>query len=201
MEPTIQSSKIPGTVFDRDKMGGVTGEKFLSKIFFVTDGIMLGQIREITGVDGTTLQTWVKRGWLPRPQNKLYRKDQLARILMIHMMRDTMQLSKISFLLHYINGRLDDTSDDIITDSDLYDYICRLLDLLVEKGSGGIKKLPELIRCVTSTYVERRPGAGERLNRALEVIMLSCWASLLKGHVDALLKGLEAERTEEGYNA
>lgn len=193
MEPTIKSPQIPGTVFDRDKMGGVTGEKFLSQIFFVTDGIMLGQIREITGVDGTTLQNWVKRGWLMRPHDKLYGKDQLARILIINMMRDTMQLSKISFLLHYINGRLDDTSDDIITDSQLYDYICHLLDLLMEKGSGGVRRLGELIRTVTSTYVERRPGAGERLNRALEVIILSCWASLLKGRADVLLEGLEAE--------
>ena len=193
MEPTIKSPRIPGTVFNRDEMGGVTGEKFLSKIFFVTDGTMLGQIREITGIDGTTLQNWVKRGWLMRPHNKLYGKDQLARILIINMMRDTMQLSKISFLLHYINGRLDDTSDDIVTDSELYDYICRLLDLLMEKGSGGVRRLPELIQSVTSTYEERRPGARERLNRALEVIILSCWASLLKGRADVLLEGLEAE--------
>ena len=68
MGALIKGYYIPGTVLNREKMGGVTGDAFLSKIFFVTDGIMLGQIREITGVDGTTLQNWVKRGWLMRPQ-------------------------------------------------------------------------------------------------------------------------------------
>ena len=63
----------------------------------------------------------------------------------------------------------------------------------MEKGSGGVRRLPELIQSVTSTYEERRPGARERLNRALEVIILSCWASLLKGRADVLLEGLEAE--------
>ena len=193
MGALIKGYYIPGTVLNREKMGGVTGDAFLSKIFFVTDGIMLGQIREITGVDGTTLQNWVKRGWLMRPQNKLYYKDQVARILIINMMRDTMQLSKITFLLQYINGRLDDTSDDIITDSELYDYICRLLDLLVEGGTGGIDRLPELIRSVTDTYVERCAGARGRLIRALEIILLSCWASLLKGRADQKLEELETE--------
>ena len=37
-------------------MGGATGIEFLNKIFYITDGIMLAQIREIAGVDGTTLQ-------------------------------------------------------------------------------------------------------------------------------------------------
>ena len=193
MGALIKGYYIPGTVLNREKMGGVTGDAFLSKIFFVTDGIMLGQIREITGVDGTTLQNWVKRGWLMRPQNKLYYKDQVARILIINMMRDTMQLSKITFLLQYINGRLDDTSDDIITDSELYDYICRLLDLLVEGGTGGIDRLPELIRSVTDTYVERCAGARGRLNRAREIILLSCLASLLKGRADQKLEELETE--------
>lgn len=193
MGTQIKSANIPGTVLKREKMGGATGGAFLSRIFFITDGIMLSQIREITGVDGTTLQNWVKRGWLMRPQNKLYNKDQVARILIINMMRDTMQLSKITFLLSYINGRLDDASDDIITDSDLYDYICRLLDLLVEGENGGIEKLPELISSVTDTYAERREGARQRLNRALEIILLSCWASLLKGRADQQLEQLKAE--------
>lgn len=193
MGTLTKGTNIPGTVLEREKMGGVTGGAFLSKIFFVTDGIMLGQIRDITGVDGTTLQNWVKRGWLMRPQNKLYGKDQVARILIINMMRDTMQLSKITFLLQYINGRLDDTSDDIITDSDLYDYICRLLDVLVEGETGSMDKLPRLICSVTDTYVERCAGARERLNRALEIILLSCWASLVKGQADRKLEELDTE--------
>ena len=51
-----QVNNIPGTILNRDKMDGATGLEFLDKVFFITDKIMLAQIREITGIDGTTLQ-------------------------------------------------------------------------------------------------------------------------------------------------
>ena len=133
MDFGIAVQQIPGTILDRKKMGGATGTEFLDKIFFITDGIMLAQIREIAGVDGSTLQNWLKRGWVVNPKNKMYSKDQLARILIINMMRDTMQLCDISFLLTYINGDPDCREDDIIPESRLYGYICSLIDMLTEK--------------------------------------------------------------------
>ena len=52
----IESRTIPGTILERSKMDGADGMEFLDKVFFITNGIMLTQIREITGIDGTTLQ-------------------------------------------------------------------------------------------------------------------------------------------------
>ena len=121
---------VPGTVMARSASDNATGMEFLHRVYFVSDGIKLSQLREISGVDGTTLQNWVKRGWLLNPVNKLYGIDQLARILIINMMRDTVQLSRISFLLSYINGRIDTADDDIVQESVLYDYICRVLDII-----------------------------------------------------------------------
>jgi di/tricarboxylate transporter len=106
MNGSLRSENIPGTVFNIVKMDGATGGEFLNKVFYITNGIMLPQIREITGLDGTTLQNWVKRGWVSNPHKKSYDKEQVARILIICMMRDTMQLSRIAFLLQYINGEL-----------------------------------------------------------------------------------------------
>ena len=65
-----QVNNIPGTILNRDKMDGATGLEFLDKVFFITDKIMLAQIREITGIDGTTLQNWLKRGWVGTPNKK-----------------------------------------------------------------------------------------------------------------------------------
>ena len=93
---TISSRYIPGTVVDRTKMNGAAGESFLDKVFYITEGIMLTQVREITGIDGTTLQNWLKRGWVASPKGKYYTKEHLARILLIAMMRDTMQLARVS---------------------------------------------------------------------------------------------------------
>ena len=94
---------------------------------------MLSQIREVSGIDGSTLQNWTKRGWVENARLKKYNIDQVAHILIINMLRSCIQLDKIAFLLHYINGRVDDRSDDIIRDSVLYDYICRILEKLMEQ--------------------------------------------------------------------
>ncbi len=178
---------IPGTILDSSKTGGVTGADFLNNIFYISDGIMLSYIREITGIDGTTLQNWVKRGWVLNPKNKLYSKEQLARILIINMVRDIMQLSKISYLLEYINGDLESESDDIIPESKLYDYICRVIITESESDRG----LDEVITQITSDYTERFEGASVRLRRAIKIIMLSYKAAEYKNLADSELKEIE----------
>lgn len=179
---------IPGTVMSKEKMGDVTGLEFLKKIYFISDGIKLSQVREVTGVDGTTLQNWVKRGWLLNPINKSYCMDQLACILIINMMRDTVQLSRISFLLKYINGSVETKDDDIIQESVLYDYICKVLEIWCD---GGEHDLRETVARVTADYVERFSGARQRLERALEIIVRSYQATLIKRYTDSLIDEIQ----------
>lgn len=176
---------IPGTVMHKSKMGNVTGIDFLHKIYYISDGIKLSQVKEITGVDGTTLQNWVKRGWLLNPVNKAYGIDQLARILIINMMRDTVQLSRISFLLKYINGSVESRDDDIIQESVLYDYICKVLEIWCSQGLG--QDLYMTIREVTAGYSERFTGARRRLERALDIIVRAYQATLIKRYTDSLI--------------
>jgi len=183
----IELTQIPGTVLERQKMGGVTGEEFLNKIFYISDGIMLAQIREIAGVDGSTLQNWLKRGWVVNPKNKMYTKEQLARILIINMLRDTMQLSDISFLLTYVNGDTEHPEDDIIPESRLYGYICRLVDMLNDEKTLTQDSLSEQVRECTADYVEKISGARRRLNGALEIIIMSLYANVVKHRADQLM--------------
>ena len=190
MDFGIALKRIPGTILDREKMGGATGMEFLDKIFYITDGIMLAQIREIAGVDGSTLQNWLKRGWVVNPVNKMYSKEQLARILIINMLRDTMQLSDISFVLTYVNGDTARQEDDIISESRLYAYICRLVDMLTGMGELTRDTLREQIEECTSDYVEKMSGARRRLNSALEIIILSLYANVIKRHADTLIEKL-----------
>ena len=128
MNLQIKDNFIPGTKLLRSEIGGVTGLEFLAKIFFISDGVMLTQIRDISGIDGSTLQNWTKRGWVANSKLKKYDINQVAHILIINMLRSCMQLDKIASLIQYINGDIDDRSDDIIADSVLYDYICKILD-------------------------------------------------------------------------
>lgn len=187
----ITDEYIPGTILRRDAMGDVTGLDFLNKIFYISDGIMLTQIREISGIDGSTLQNWTKRGWVENSKMKRYNKDQLAHILIINMLRSCMQLDKIAFLITYINGRVYDRSDDIIRDSLLYDYICRVLDKMTMRG-GEISEmsLKESINEVTSEYDEKVSGARRRLNNALEIIVIAYYAAIIKRYSDEMIDKL-----------
>lgn len=181
MKLEIQSTLIPGTIMERKKMGDVTGLEFLNKIFFITDGIMLSQIREICGIDGSTLQNWTKRGWVANAKNKRYDKNQLARILIINMMRESMQLDRIARLLTYVNGIAGDTSDDIIPESELYDYLCKVIDQLVDDDvTPDADSVSELISLVLESYEERAAGARKRLERACGIIIMTYYAALVR---------------------
>jgi hypothetical protein len=190
MNIAIESPMIPGTILKRADMGNVTGIEFLNKIFYITDGIMLTQIRDISGIDGTTLQNWTKRGWVENAKLKRYNKDQLAHILIINMLRSCMQLDRIAFVIRYINGSVSDRSDDIIGDSELYDYICRILDELMKGEACTPEGVRLCVSKVTAHYEERITGARKRLEKALEIIVFAYYASLLKQYSDHMTEKL-----------
>ncbi len=193
MNLQLNESLIPGTILDRKKMGNVTGLEFLKKIFYITDGIMLAQIREISGIDGSTLQNWTKRGWVENSKLKRYSIDQLAHILIINMLRSCMQLDRIAFIIRYINGSSADRSDDIISYSELYDFICRLLDCLM-LGDDPEPTLQSAIRKVTAGYEEKVSGARRRLDTALEIIITAYYSALIKKSADEKLEALMNKR-------
>ena len=195
MKLDVEMTMIPGTLMDKQAMGNVSGLAFLNKIFYISDGIMLSQIRDICGIDGSTLQNWTKRGWIPSAINKRYHKDQLARILMINMLRDSMQLDKIAALFCYVNGVTEDTSDDIIPESELYDYLCRVTDRLVSDELPpdlNENSLRALIELTLADYREKVSGARERLVNACEIMIEAYWASLVKQKANRLFDSLFA---------
>lgn len=197
----IRTDIYPGSVIPKSAAGNVDGETFLNQIFFLTDGVMLSQIKEISGIDGSTLQNWVKRGWIGNTVNKKYSKNQLARILIINMLRDTMHLEEIDYLLKYINGTINWEEDDIIPEARLYDYICRIIDSSSGEGISNAQRLHEYISESVSDYSEKIPGARARLENALGVIIVAYFASLAKDKTRRLFlelrKRAEKEDAEE----
>ena len=183
---------IPGTKLKKAEMENLTGLAFLKKVFFVSEGVMLTQIRDISGIDSSTLQNWTKRGWVANARLKKYNMDQVAHILIINMLRSCMQLEHIAFLILYINGSVEDRSDDIITDSQLYDYICRILEHIINTGDCSLEEIADCVSNITADYVEPVEGARERLNRALEIIVVTYYSTLLKRRATTLLENLGA---------
>ena len=190
MNLEINDALIPGTKLKKNDMGNVTGLEFLSKVFYISEGVMLSQIREVSGIDGSTLQNWTKRGWVANARLKKYNIDQVAHILIINMLRSCIQLDHIAFLLQYINGKIDDASDDIIRDSVLYDYICRILETLTRKDVATKASITEVIHDQISDYKEAMAGARDRLANALEIIVIAYYAALIKRSSDEMLANL-----------
>ncbi len=190
MNLIVDDSMIPGTILKKADMGDSTGLEFLNKIFYITDGIMVGEIRSISGLDTSTLQNWVKRHWIVNSKLKRYNIDQVARILIINMLRSCMQLDHIAFLIRYINGNVDCEGDDIIRDSVLYDYICRIINKLTEQDTVPEQKVKQYIDEVIADYEEKVSGARKRLQKALEIIIVAYYASLMKRRADIMLEQL-----------
>jgi hypothetical protein len=190
MKLVLSNENIPGTNLKRADFNGLTGKPFLNQLFMVSDGVMLSQIRKIAGIDGSTLQNWTKRGWVPNAQLKRYGVDQVAHILFINMLRSCLQLDRIAWLLHYVNGSVEDRSDDIITASDLYDFICTTLDYLHAEPECTIESIRPMIERAIVDYVEPVAGAKERLTNALEIIIGSYCASMIKRTADVKIKDL-----------
>lgn len=182
---------IPGTNLTLQDTDGLTGYQFLRHLFFATEGVMISTIRGISGIDTSTLQNWVKRGWVPKSNQRKYNLEQVAHILTINMLRSCMQLEHIDFIIRYINGDLEDTSDDIIRDSQLYDYICGILTEMERESSCDVKTVERIVSQVTATYVPPVPDARERLTRALNVIILTYLAAQVKEYADNLLARMD----------
>ena len=184
---------IPGTTIPARRDKDIPSVGFLNGIFAATSSLKLSQIREMTGLDASALQNWVKRGWVSPPINRGYNIDQVARILIINMLRSAFQLEQIAFLLSYVNGSVYDRSDDIIPESQLYEYICLLVNRCALSGKIDDEMLDQCIFDVTQHYVEIIPGARHRLSVALKIIILADRSILIKQLAEQLLEDLRSQ--------
>ena len=128
----------------------------------------------ITGLEPYAVQNWVKRGFLAPPVKKKYNRRQLSRIIIINMLKTALPMESICRILSYVNGQLDDESDDIIDDSVMYLIFLRLA--AANRDTWPPRGLQETLDAVLSGYQEPCPGARHRVADALEV-MLTAWFS------------------------
>ena len=97
-------------------------------------------------------------------------------------------MERIVGLLSYINGDLDDESDDVIDDSQLYFMFVRLAAqaTVMNTPQGRDQRIAEEL----ARYREPVPGAKERVEKVLR-IMLTAWASAqLRQHAEQMLQEL-----------
>lgn len=178
---------IPGTVLKirRQDADGIQAQL---EAMFLAGGITLSQVTGVTGLEPHTVQNWVKRGFLSPPQKKRYSLQQLCRILNINLLRGALMLEQVCSLLTYINGALDKEDDDIIDDAALYFLFVRLAARAkqLDDPAAWEKAMADAL----ADYCEPVPGAKERIEKALR-IMLTAWiSSTMRQNAEQMLKEL-----------
>ena len=179
---------IPGTVLTGQReQAPFVREQFQS--LFLAGGVVRSQVANLTGLEPHAVQNWVKRGFVAPPKGKRYSLRQLCRILIINMLKSALPMERICSLLTYINGQLDDESDDCIDDAELYFAFVRV----AARYQGLMEDQQALRSCIRESlqeYKEPVPGARERVEQVL-VVMLSAWASSqLQKQAEAQLSAL-----------
>lgn len=178
---------IPGTTLEgaREDADWID-QQFAS--LFLAGGLTLSQVASISGLETYTIQNWVKRRLLPPPQGKRYSEEQLCRILNMNLLRGGLPLEQVAKLMGYLNGDLADESDDLVDDTMLYFLFVRLAARA--QHLGGSETWEDALEQVTSEYRERAPGAREKLQRVLKVMLITWYANVLRGQAEQIIAEL-----------
>lgn len=147
------------------------------------DGLTLSQVCNLSGLESSTIQNWIKRGYVPHPIGKKYRERHLARILLISELRESMQIDRVGALMRYVNGDADDESDDIIREEALYDLFC---DIAQDLSNDPVppERIGERVASFLDDSVETADSA--KLVTALTVMAYTYMANCYKRSSDAL---------------
>lgn len=146
---------------------------------FATGGITLSQVSVMTGLEPYMIQNWVKRGFVSPPQKRVYSREQFARIIIINMLREELQIDRICALIETISTVIDDTSDDLKGDDDLYHFY---VDMIAD-GNININDESSITAAAiraTKEVTEKEANAKRQLVKILTIMLYAHTASQLK---------------------
>lgn len=130
------SNKFPGTTVEVVRLTKGSSRSLFQGIF-AAGGITLSQVSVMTGLEPYQIQNWVKRGFLTSPVKRMYAKEQFARVIIINMLKESLQLERICDLIRVIIDVPVGTGEGRVSDDELYH---RYVDMLAE-GSIDIGRV------------------------------------------------------------
>lgn len=184
---------IPGTTLKFSEQARDNAFSLVQPVLEATGGLTLSQLSKLTGLGGTTIQNWIKRGWVSSTKGKKYSEKQILRILLINMLRDAMKLDDIARLMSYVNGDVEDNSDDIIADIHLYNILCRIIFTAEDSGAFGSRMIQQLI----DEEIQAHSGDianAEKLRKAMFVMVMGYRSGFLKRQMEEVLTGVLEEQ-------
>ena len=183
------STTFPGTTIEvRNLVKG--SSRTLFDGLFATGGITLSQVSIMTGLEPYLIQNWVKRGFLSSPKKRMYSKEQFARIIIINMLREALQIEKICELIKIIGGVLDDPEDDMISDDELYH---RYIDMIADDALrvSDVQSIENAAKQASEDFRERFPHSKDKLVKILEVMLYAHSAATLRKRAEETFSTLQ----------
>lgn len=180
----------PGSTIPLEELAGGGFAQF-RRMLQLTDGLSRSQVCTVSGLEPSTLQNWINRGFVARPEGKKYHARHLARILLIAALRECMPLERVGALMTLVNGNAEDESDDIVSDERLYDYLCECIRRLDAHGSEG--DIPAVVEAVTADFEAGDILAAQRLRTALQVMVCAHLSNRYKREADLFFSRMQAE--------
>ena len=152
-----------------------------------TGGLSLSQVCAVAGLEGSTVQNWVKRGWVAHPNGKKYEEKHIARILIINALKECIKLEHIVLLMDYVNVNPEDNRESIIKESLLYDYLCDALQRL-----GGVDDMPKggvesVVEKIIRDYNGPTESSRVRIRKALTIMICACVCTDVKRRTEAMM--------------
>jgi len=163
------------------------GFERIEMLLAATGGLSLSQVCAVTGLEGSTIQNWVKRGWVEHPIGKKYEEVHIARILIINALKECIKLEHIALLMNYVNGRTNDSSKTIIKESTLYNYLCEALRLSSQTDDHSKSGVESVINDVIKDYRNPNPDSRVRIRKALTLMMFACVCTDVKRRTEAMM--------------
>ena len=157
---------------------------------FAAGGITLSQVSIMTGLEPYQIQNWVKRGFVSSPQRRLYSRAQFARIAIINMLRESLQLEKICSLIRLIDETSQSDGEASIRDEELYH---RYVDMLSENAIN-LSDPQSIINAATKASLDSglvSLSAQRRMVTVLQIMFCAHAASDLRLSAETLLGSLE----------
>lgn len=180
---------LPGTVLSVDADRPQAAEEVFSSLFLAGE-LVLSQVTQVTGLEPYIIQNWVRRGFLAPPKQRKYTRRQLSRILMINALKSTLSIEQICKLLSYINGAPDDEGDDTIDDTELYGAFVLVAGSVQKHGLTSESEMNRLITDGLKDYKESIPGAKERIEQALRIMITAWRAAQLQTKAQSMMNAL-----------
>jgi len=183
-------------------MASAPNEKGFARIEMLleaTGGLSLSQVCAVTGLEGSTIQNWVKRGWVEHPIGKKYEEVHVARILIINALKECIKLEHIAKLMAYVNGSPTADGDKVIKESTLYNYLCEALKQSSQSNDNSRSGIESIIDNIIKDYRDPNPDSRIRIRKTLILMMFACVCTDVKRRTEAMmgqiLTELETPRT------